>query len=342
MADYRWRTTFAYCVIAFFRSAVQKMTGPALVPIGRQVGIEESDIGALGFATAASGCGYVFGAAVAGPLVDRLPGRQHGIVTCAVVIEAASTMLIPFATRLPVVATLLFVDGVGNGAMLPALTVSLVWIWGREVGPKMQLFSAMFLGTVMSTAVVGLDLELTATAEISDSGEYRHAFWGISAAQLLFCALPPLFMRAPTPPKHHIATHAVSDSGMGGEETLGLVSSDTEHDSDDASDEDKSQNSSNHNRQKQPSHSTTWTGSTLVLNSMRATMVVGHAGVIVFAYCVAESCIGTWLATFVFVKGLAGESVAALFVSAFWAGLVRNPIYACRRCFSSVIVCRCM
>jgi fucose permease len=54
-------------------------------------------------------------------------------------------------------------------------------------------------------------------------------------------------------------------------------------------------------------------------------MVVGHAGFIVFAYCIAESAIGTWLATFVFVKGLADESVAALFVSAFWGGLVCDP-----------------
>jgi hypothetical protein len=35
--DGRWRLTALYCVVAFFRCAVQKMTGPALVPIARQV-----------------------------------------------------------------------------------------------------------------------------------------------------------------------------------------------------------------------------------------------------------------------------------------------------------------
>jgi len=256
-----------------------------------------------------------------------------------VVIEAASTMLIPFATRLPVVAVLLFIDGVGNGAMLPALTVSLVWMWEREVGPKMQLFSAMFLGTVVSTAVVGLDLELTATVELSDSGDYRHAFWGISGAQLLFCALPPLLMRAPMPPKLRSANHTASDSGVDEEEARGLVSSDTRHESDDASDDDTSENTDDDNRQKQPSLSNSRAGSSSVLDRRRTKVVVGHAGVIVFAYCVAESCIGTWLATFVFVKGLASESVAALFVSAFWGGLVRNPIYTSHKNFS-IAICR--
>ena len=198
--DYRWRTTIAYCVIAFFRSAVQKMTGPAMVPIARQVGVAEDDMGALGFATACQGLGYVLGAAAAGPLVDRFPGRQHRIVTFAVLIEAASTMLIPLATTLPAVAALLFVDGVGNGSMLPALTVSLVWMWGRDVAPKMQLFSAMFLGTVFSTSLVGLDLELTTAASATGQGDYRHAFWAISLGQLLFCALPPLFMTPPSRP----------------------------------------------------------------------------------------------------------------------------------------------
>jgi MFS family permease len=323
-ADYRWRTTVAYCVIAFFRSAVQKMTGPALVPIARQVGVADSDMGALGFATAASGCGYVLGAAVAGPVVDRMPGRQHAIVTFAVVIEAASTMLIPFTTRLEVVSALLFVDGVGNGAMLPALTVSLVWMWGRDVAPKMQLFSAMFLGTVVSTAVVGLDLELTSSAQGQTDGEYRHAFWAISSAQLLLCALPPLFMAAPLPPSYNASkkSQAAAGSGVGNEESRGLVRSDDGaggFDSGSDDDDGDEQSSSSPPPPPPPSSSVQ-----AAMDRRRTRVVVGHAGVIVFCYCAAEAMIGTWLATLVFFKRLATESVAALFVSTFWAGLVRR------------------
>lgn len=319
VTDYRLRTTVAYCVIAFFRSAVQKMTGPALVPLGRQVGIDESDIGALGFATGASGCGYVFGAAVGGPLVDHFPGRQHGIVTIAVVIEAVSTMLLPFATRLWAVAALLFVDGVGNGAMLPALTVSLVWMWGREVGPKMQLFSAMFLGTVVSTAIVGLDLELTATTDDPDGGQYQHAFWAISAGQVLFCALPPLFMKAPLPPIFTDGYHEASGAGEIEEEVQGLVDCDSDHESDDISDVDTDGEGVHQERRRLRSSS----AAVASLGRIHSKGIVGHAGLIIFTYCIAEGCVGTWLATFIFLEDLASESVAALYVSTFWSGLVR-------------------
>jgi MFS family permease len=54
----------------------------------------------LGFATAASGFGYVVGAAVGGPLVDRFPRRTHTIIALAVLLEAASTMLIPLSGEL--------------------------------------------------------------------------------------------------------------------------------------------------------------------------------------------------------------------------------------------------
>ena len=288
--EYRWRMTLMYCFVAFFRCAVQKMTGPALVPIARQVGLSEGDMGSLGFATAASGCGYVVGAAAGGPLVDRFPGRQHVIVALAILTEAASTMVIPFATRLDAVAALLFVDGMGNGIMLPALTVSLVWMWGRDVAPKMQLFSAMFLGTVFSTATVGLDLEVT--------GDYRHGFWGISGGQLLLCALPPLFMTAPERPSASSAKPA-ADAGGDDDESAALVG------------EDSPEGSEGHGGRAGGGRA-----------APSSAMVIGHAGLIIFCYCAAEGMIGTWLATFVFLKRLAPEPVAALFVSAFWGGLV--------------------
>ena len=126
-----------------------------------QVSIDETDMEQVGFATFAAGLGYVVGAAAGGPLVDRLPRRTHQIIAVAVLLEAITTVLVPYATSLAGVSTLLLLDGVGNGLMLPGLTVSLVWMWGGSVGPKMQLFSAMFLGTVVSTSLVGLDLELT-------------------------------------------------------------------------------------------------------------------------------------------------------------------------------------
>lgn len=315
--DYRWRTTIAYCVIAFFRSAVQKMTGPAMVPIARQVGVAEDDLGRLGFATMAQGLGYVLGAAVAGPLVDRFPGQQHRIVTCAVLIEAASTMLIPLATTLPTVAALLFSDGIGNGAMLPALTVSLVWMWGRDVAPKMQLFSAMFLGTVFSTSLVGLDLELTTAASPTGQGDYRHAFWSISLGQLLFCALPLLFMTPPRRPG--------SVAAKGEEEKQGLVHSPGAGDSDDEEDKAPAGAAS-----EKPHGQTAGTGAAEVSTAdrRRSHVVVAHAGLIVFCYCSAEAMIGVWLATFVFYNGLATEPVAALFVSAFWGGLVASRFAA--------------
>ena len=77
----------------------------------------------------------------------------------------------PSLGELGVVAALLFLDGMGNGVMLPGLTVSLVWMWGREVRlgfGRVVAFCMLFISTVdqpiEKVTLQALDCQLLAVA----------------------------------------------------------------------------------------------------------------------------------------------------------------------------------
>ena len=123
----------------------------------------------------------------------------------------------------------------------------------------MQLFSAMFLGTVFSTSLVSLDLEVNAA--------YRHAFWTISALQLLFCALPPLTAAPPRKPSYaKLALAEEEQAGVGDAHVVLASIEDAE--------------------------AAAAGGAGARRERARACMIILHAGLIIFFYCAAEGIVG--------------------------------------------------
>jgi FHS family Na+ dependent glucose MFS transporter 1 len=142
--------------------------GPALPYLAEHTG---SLVGEVSILFTAKAGGYLLGSIVGGRLYDRIPG--HLVAFTAIIGIATTLALSPIIPLLWVLATILFILGMFEGALDVGCNAMLVWVHGREVGPYMNALHFFFgIGTFIAPIIIA--------QSVLWSGEINWGFWVIA------------------------------------------------------------------------------------------------------------------------------------------------------------------
>jgi len=120
--------------------------------------------------------GALLSTSLGGRLYDRLPG--HVIMTAALIIMATAAVLIPFATMLWLLMSLIFILGAAAGLMKLGANTLLVWVHQDNVGPwltGLHFFSG--IGAILAPLIIVL--------VVAASTEIKSAFWIMAFIMLI-------------------------------------------------------------------------------------------------------------------------------------------------------------
>ena len=113
--------------------------GPTLDVLADQVG---STLGQIGILFTANSLGYIAGSLASGRAYEKLRGT--GVLGGALLSMAALTALIPPAGSLWVLLLLLALIGICIGLIDVGGNTLLIWLFGREVPPHMNVLHLAF------------------------------------------------------------------------------------------------------------------------------------------------------------------------------------------------------
>ena len=143
--------------------------------------------------------GYLIGSYIGGLAYDRVAG--HRFMSIILLTLALSAALVPIASSLPILLTVLFVFGLTKGALDVGGNTLLMWIHGDGVGPYMKGLHASF-------GVGSFTSGLIAARVISLTGDINWIFWTFALLCLPLAAwiwfIPNPAPRA-APAEHHNA-----------------------------------------------------------------------------------------------------------------------------------------
>lgn len=146
-----------------------------------------SSLSAISVLFTTQALGTLIGNFLSGRLYDRAPA--YPFLATTVVVIALLLALTPLVTSLALLATLMFVIGLGAGAIDVGGNTLLVWIHCETVGPHMNALHFFFgLGALLAPIFVAQAIGLT--------GGITWAYW-LLAALVLPAAV--LFVRLPSP-----------------------------------------------------------------------------------------------------------------------------------------------
>ncbi len=146
-----------------------------------------SSLGAISVLFTVQAFGTLIGNFLSGRLYDRAPA--YPLLAATVVVIAAMLVLTPLVQSLAVLAALMFIIGLGAGAIDVGGNTLLVWIHRETVGPRMNALHFFFgLGALLAPIFVAQAIGLT--------GGIAWAYW-LLAALVLPAAV--LFARLPSP-----------------------------------------------------------------------------------------------------------------------------------------------
>ena len=166
--------------------------GPALPHLAEATG---SLIGEVSILFSTKSGGYLVGSIVGGRLYDRIPG--HLVAFTAVVGIGGTMALAPILPLLWVLAAVLFILGMVEGALDVGCNAMLVWVHGRDVGPYMNALHFFFgIGTFIAPIILAQSVLL--------SGEITWGFWVIALLMLPVAAWL-LRSASPTAPSMEVA-----------------------------------------------------------------------------------------------------------------------------------------
>ncbi len=158
--------------------------GPALPYLAANT---SSVIGEVSILFTAKAGGYLLGSIVGGRLYDRLPG--HLIAFAALLGIAATTALTPLISLLWLLAFVLLVLGMVEGALDVGCNAMLVWVHGREVGPYMNALHFFFgIGTFITPIIIA--------GSVLHSGKITWGFWVLA---LLIAPIALWLLRVSSP-----------------------------------------------------------------------------------------------------------------------------------------------
>ncbi len=137
--------------------------GPTLDVLADQVG---STLGQIGILFTANSLGYIAGSLAAGRAYERLRGTT--VLAGSLISMAALTALIPLAGSLWMLLLLLGLIGISIGLIDVGGNTLLIWLFGREVPPHMNVLHLAFgIGAVLSPLII--DRFAVATGSATDA-----------------------------------------------------------------------------------------------------------------------------------------------------------------------------
>jgi len=176
--------TIAYFVSFISLGMATASLGPALPHLAEKTDSLISEVSIL-FSTKSGG--YLLGSIVGGRLYDRIPG--HLVALIAILGIGVTMALAPVIPLLWVLAAVLFILGMVEGALDVGCNAMLVWVHGRGVGPYMNALHFFFgIGTFIAPIILAQSVLL--------SGEITWGFWVIA---LLMLPVAAWMLRAPSP-----------------------------------------------------------------------------------------------------------------------------------------------
>ncbi len=146
--------------------------GPTLPSLAAQTA---SSLNQISFLFAGRSFGYLVGSFLGGRLYDRWPG--HPLMGAALILIALTMMLVPTIPALWLMILLLWVLGIGEGALDVGGNTLLVWVHGERVGPFMNGMHFFFgVGSFLAPVLVA--------QVILASGSIAWAYWLIGLVVL--------------------------------------------------------------------------------------------------------------------------------------------------------------
>jgi fucose permease len=146
----RWRNTAAYYLGFILLGMGSALTGPLLVDLAAQTGVELSQISVI---FTAGSLGYFVGSTLGGRLYDKQPA--HPLMAVLLLLSAGVTALVPFTSRLWVLSGLFFLSSVTAGVIDVGGNTLLIWVHRDKVGPFMNgLHFSFGLGATISPLLI--------------------------------------------------------------------------------------------------------------------------------------------------------------------------------------------
>jgi len=159
--------------------------GPTLPGLAENTHTELSGISFL-FMTRAAG--YMLGSLLSGHLYDRMAG--HPVMVGGLIAMAVTMVLVPVVPLLWLLAAILLVTGLAEGAIDVGGNTLLVWVHRSRVGPYMNGLHFFFgLGAFLTPIFIAQALLLT--------GDFKWAYWFLA---LLIIPIAVWLIRLPSPP----------------------------------------------------------------------------------------------------------------------------------------------
>jgi len=179
--------TYGICFISL--GLAMASLGPILPFLAEHIDVS---LGQISFLFTASSLGYLTGSAGGGRLYDRFKG--HHLMMIALGVMFLMSLVIPIIPVFSLLLAVMFLFGLGQGALDVGGNVNLLWVYQSRVGPYMNALHFCFgVGAFLAPIVVHNVMNLA-------GGAITWPFWVLA---ILF--LPSLvglwLMRSPTNPE---------------------------------------------------------------------------------------------------------------------------------------------
>src|SRR5438132_1549884 len=144
--------TIAYYVAILALGLATAVLGPTLPGLARQT---QSSASVISLVFPAISLGYMLGALRAGCWYDRVPG--HRLLAAALLLMAVMLALVPLMSQLWLLAAVLFVLGMAQGAVDVGGNTLVIWVHQERVAPWMNGLHFCFgIGSVLAPLIVSL------------------------------------------------------------------------------------------------------------------------------------------------------------------------------------------
>jgi len=171
--------TAAYFAAYFMLGAIMASLGPTLPGLAENVGVT---LATMGMVFSARSFGYLSGALLGGWLYDRVAGNR--VLALWAVLSSLSLWLLPDAAIFVILAVLMFVIGLSQGANDVGCNTQLARVHGSKVGPYLNaMFFFAGLGSFLIPLLIG--------AVSMESGYQILALGLLPVALLLFLTPSP-------------------------------------------------------------------------------------------------------------------------------------------------------
>ncbi|KAI9016109.1 major facilitator superfamily domain-containing protein [Hyaloraphidium curvatum] len=172
-------TTVLYSLSFFVLGLCLSTLGPALLSLSYQLN-DTLQQAALAFTIRS--VGYALGSLISGPLFDRFPG--HPFLGLSLVVAGIGTCLIPSARTSAALFAITAFQGLAMGATDTGANLLIIFLWGSEVGPWMQLLHFSFaIGAALGPLFLRAFYKPIPGNTVT--GDYSGAFYCIGALTLL-------------------------------------------------------------------------------------------------------------------------------------------------------------